>query len=1613
MSVYSSSSPHRRQPSTSSTTSLGTSYSFPSSRSTTVTSTSSTSSRFGSLDNKRGGSPNHKHTASLGGAPPMFSGYATNAGIHDSTRPPSQPSSPLGSRHARNASVPTTSPNGSPSAHRPPPISPFNSANRSYVISGTSALKREDANHLRNSSVSHFRTLSRLTREGSADEFGVDIAQDVAGMHGRVRLQKAPTEKMSTWEQMTWMDKKRQYIQAYEYLCHIGEAKEWMEDCIGEPIPPIVELEEALRDGVALAKLTRVFAPELVPRIFESPKLQFRHSDNIDRFFRFLRKVELPDIFIFETTDLYNKKNIPKVIYCIHALSFLLFRLGLTSHAIGNLIGKLEFTEAELQSTQKGLDLAGVSLPSFRGVNKHFDVEPEPEPVETEEERIHRELQDSLIDIMEFQHLCRGALLRMRLGQMMEVLWDSEEAIIDLQSRVRGMFARTSFSYKTDMSNWATTLQAASKGFLARRDFSHRQNHLARNETVFKTLQARIRGNRLRERCKKQHVELNLAQPGVRGLQAAIRGCMLRQSLANQMEDVYDSEASLIRLQAMAKGALVRWRLGDLIAQLFDEEAVVIQFQAAIRGDLIRRKIHMDAEALESSEDTFIDITAIARGVLARKAFQKTREALAQQEATITSLQAAARGLLVRTLVRWDYRWMLASLAEVEDDVIDLQACAQGVLARREYNSILEELHASVASIVRLQAHCRAALQRAAVQDLQEALEDEVDSIIDLQSHIRGFLYRLEQGRFLAKLEYEVESVVETQAAIRGALIRQRMDDIRFAGKLKHFKDNMEKVIKIQSFVRAKQQGEAYKSLMGGKNPPVGTVKNFVHLLNDSDFDFDEEIEFEGLRKKVVQHVRANELAEAYVEQLDVKIALLVKNKITLDEVVKHQKRFTGHVGNLLSNTDIASSDPYDLKALNNNSRKRLERYQQLFYALQTQPQYLSRLFKRIREQNTADKELKRMENLVMGLFGYSQKRREEFYLLKLIVRSIREEVNRCERPEDYLRGNFFWVKLVGSYIRSPRDRKFLRDLLGPLVKKEIIDNDELNLESDPLQIYRASINNEELRTGMKSNRNPDITRDIAIKDPETKATFVSHLRALMELSDDFIHSLEDNFIRMPFGIRYIARKSIEALMERFPEEGEEAILQVVEHFVYQKYFNPAILGPDTFGIVGKNMTPLQKKNLSELAKLINQISLGQLFSLDNVFLSPLNEYVSIAIGKFKTIFRAMIDVPKLEDRFEIDEFEDLTSKQRPTLYIKMSDIFAIHRLIAQEIEVITESRDDPLRELINELGSVKTSESELKNVGNTEISLQLDPSFQRIDDPDSELKALLVETKRCILYIIRVQTGANLMEILVKPITQEDDEKWVSLLRDERDATGKARGAYADHTMLTDIDSMEYAELKRTALENIIRLEQFGKITRKNQYQDLLNMIAMDIRTKHRRRIQRSKEMEGVDQTLTHLKEKASYLESQLQSYNDYIEQAMVTLQTKKGKKKSFIPFTRQYFHMRELQRSGRVPKFGSWKYTARDLAEKGVLVKLEGFPEKRWDKVNFTVYSDEVGVFFVEASNGSMMIPGASAEVLLDDLLQMQFHNNQFLILCDGMIKLNVNLFLHLLFRKFYRDE
>ncbi|KAF2623181.1 hypothetical protein BU25DRAFT_350777 [Macroventuria anomochaeta] len=1515
---------------------------------------------------------------------------------------------------------------------------------------------------LQKSATGHLRTLSKFADSGSESDFSIKSPeQEVVGLHGRRRLQRTDQQRekktQSSWARSNWMDQQRQFLQAYEYLCHIGEAKEWMEDIIDSELPPAVELEEALRNGVTLAEIVQSIKGQPL-RIFRDPKLQYRHSNNYAHFFNFLAEVELPDLFQFELIDLYEKKNVPKVIYCIHALSWLLFRKGIVDFRIGNLVGKLQFEDHELEATQKGLDKSGVSMPNFSGMSANFNVEPEPEPepVESEEDRIDRELGESEPMILDLQAQMRGALVRMRLGDMMQELWDHEHLIADLQSRIRGDWARQIAYYRLDMRRFAINLQSAARGYLVRSRKRGEEDFWRDNTAQVLKVQNLFRGRKARAQVQYTKSKVQQHEHGIRQFQAAIRGALERLRVGDRYAETRDTEPATVHIQAMIRGALLRHQVDREWAELQAHEAHIADFQAVSRAALLRQELRADQENLRQHEEMVTLLQAAARGILARKqnadmqdqlvstsvdwsavqskirgnvariAFGQLMSAFAlhAEEPQITDLQAIARGGRIRS----ETANTLAQLREQETTVLSLQAYIRGFLSRQRHFSDLKALQAQTPAFVDLQSASRGFVQRQRTYDILCQLNAQEPEITQLQGDARGMLLRLEIGMQLGQLEEHEEAVVELQALARAMVVRQK-----HAEKQQFYRENMEKVIKIQSFVRGRQQGEAYKSLTSGKNPPVSTVKNFVHLLNDSDIDFDEEIEFERLRKTVVQHVRQNELAEQYVDQLDIKIALLVKNKITLDEVVKHQKHFGGHVGTLLSSKDISSKDPFDLKALNKTSRRKLEQYQELFFTLQTQPQYLARLFRRVREQRLEEKDTKRIEQLTMSLFGLAQKRREEYWLLKLMARSLKEEIDGCATLQEFTRGNFFWTKLFGSFVRSPRDRKFLKELLGTVIRENIIDNEELDLESDPMQIYKSAINNEELRTGQQSRRDPNVTRDMALKDQETRATFIHNLQDLRDVADQYFSMLEEVLHRMPYGVRYLTQQMFEELHQKFPYEPQEQLLQVAGHWVWRSYIQPALAQPQHWGVVDRGLSNVMGRNLNAVGKVLGQIAAGKLFGGEDLYLQPLNSYITEAIDRLQDIWSNLINVRDAETYFEIDEFNDLFARTKPTLYIKLADVFAIHNLVIDDLPTLCPSQDDPLREVVRELGSAKNNENELLHVSSTEITLTLNPKFHEQEDPDAHLKSLFMETKRYALYIIRVQTGANLTEILCKPVTPQDEDRWDALVREELAAQRKDRNrkhsavrSSAASTYTTDMGSnsvleLDYPTLKQYCLENMVQLQRAGRISPHNNYQDLLNAIAVDIRTKHRRRMERAREMEGVRTTLAALDEKAHFLEQQLKSYNDYIEQAMVTLQSKKGKKKFLLPFTRQYNHMRELKSTGRAYRFGSFKYSARNLAQKGILVSWNGYPESAWDRLEVTFSSNQTGIFEIQGSQGSMMIPGAFAEVPLDGLLQAQFDNHQFMNLFgegkdgsgQGAVRVNVNLFLHLIFKKFYRDE
>jgi Ras GTPase-activating-like protein IQGAP2/3 len=924
----------------------------------------------------------------------------------------------------------------------------------------------------------------------------------------------------------------------------------------------------------------------------------------------------LPDIFRFELIDLYEKKNIPKVIHCIHALSWLLFKNGIVDFRIGNLVGQLEFEHHELEQTQKGLDKAGVSMPSFSGMGATFgaepEPEPEPEPPETDEQRIERELHENEDRISDLQTQIRGAILRIQLGDVMNQLWDNEHWILDLQSRIRGDWARQIIGYRLSMRQFAVSLQAISRGFIVRSQRQRNEDWWRGKEQDVLKLQNLVRGRKARAHVDHLKTRIRKEESGIKSFQAAIRGALQRKQAFDQVEQTKGAELQVLSLQAAIRGMQCRSVLSKNAAQLEAQVASIVLVQSAARALAERARLATLEKRLEGLSDHWCALQSSVRGGKARKQLQTLRDQLSEQQESVVLFQSIVRASLTRSRIEEQK----SQLGQSNAQVVLLQSCIRGMLSRELVSEDLQALEQHEQMVIALQSLSRAAMVRKDVGKLLYDLEGCEDEVAQLQALARAMLVRVDVGDLLSDLENEEDMIVNLQSCIRGTFVRRS-----FAEKQRFFRQNMEKVIKVQSFVRGKIQGQAYKSLTSGKNPPVGTIKGFVHLLNDSDFDFDQEIEFERLRKTVVQQVRQNEMADQYVTQLDIKIALLVKNKITLDEVVKHQKHFGGHFGSLISNSNMSSKDPFDLKALNKNSRKKLEQYQVLFFILQTQPQYLARLFRKLREQNTGEKEYERTKHLIMGLFGYSQKRREEYYLIKLLVKSIKEEIQSCPSLQDWARCNSFWIKLFMAYVKSPRDRKFLREVLNPLVKEWVIENAELDLESDPVQIYRSAVSNEELRTGQRSRRPVDVPTEVAIRDPETRAIFIQHLQDLRDITDQFLAKFQEALLRMPFGIRYIAKELYECLLAQYGHEDPGFILQVAGQCIWKNYFQSAVLEPEKHGVIDRGLNPKHKKNLGEISKVLSQVASGRLFGNENVYLQPLNKHVGDSILRLGEIW--------------------------------------------------------------------------------------------------------------------------------------------------------------------------------------------------------------------------------------------------------------------------------------------------------------------------------------------------------------------------------------------------------
>uniref|UniRef100_A0A8C1Q4W3 IQ motif containing GTPase activating protein 2 n=1 Tax=Cyprinus carpio TaxID=7962 RepID=A0A8C1Q4W3_CYPCA len=1515
------------------------------------------------------------------------------------------------------------------------------------------------------------------------------------------------------------MDERRRQNIAYEYLCHLEEAKQWIEACVGEQLPPTTELENGLRNGVYLGKLARFFAPQLVSekKIYDRDQsrykhsgLHFRHTDNTVQWLRAMESVGFPKIFYPETTDVYDRKNMPKVIYCIHALSLYLFKLGIAPQ-IQDLLGKVDFTEEEISNMRKELDKYGIQMPAFSkiggilanelsvdeaalhaavfAINEAIDKghaegtmaalqnpnallrntqKPLAETYQDTLSKAKRKKEDQasgraldaedqkallaslrlpalgLVGIFDdnscfyLEHFtsyrehkvkvpkpCMIVLFVFLLLLIVVLLMDTEqEAVVAINAAIRrgvpeetveallNPEAQLPIVYHTAASLYQGELFSLQLGCQNKAGLTHEElcvavemlsavsvlnevldtkdsvaviEQLSDSPLGFSGLDAdnlqryadtliRLRAESLAQ--DQEFLTWNDVQKCIDSVNVQVHEEHERVIAIAEINEALNSgdpektlDALLLptaKLQGVNPANAKHYHdllltTKDLICKSSGDESAVLWL------DQIQEAVHTANRDQEDALKLAEAVADINRAVSEGDA-KATLAALQCPDAGLRALlsecahvyhtqlshlqstqaeQGTSGSSWVKHKIKdkYDYFYNIASKEGtwLEPDHFvhdssqltteDIQSVLSSVTA--EYNR--EQLWlANEPFIIRLQALIRGYLVRRAHNERLEYLRKQEPSVIRLQASWKGYKQRRVYKDKLKAFQDSVSSVIKLQS-----LVKMWKAKRSYSRRLQYFKEHEKEIVKIQAYLKANKARVDYRTLTGSQHPPLGVVRKFVHLLEQSSLDLQEEQEVTRLREEVVTNIRANQQMEKDLNLMDIKIGLLVKNRITLQDVVSHSKKMKSKK-NKTSKEDLALGEKQGIKGL-------------------------------------------------------------------IVLYNI-----------DYVTGNPTVIKLVLSFYRGARGQNALRQLLGPVVK-EIIEDKNLGINTNPVDIYKAWVNQLETATGEASKLPYEVTPEQALSHEEVRVKMESSNQVLRTVTDKVLGSIMSSLDTIPYGMRYIAKVLKDTLHEKFPDATEDELLKIVGTLLYYRYMNPAIVAPDGFDIIdmtaGGQVHTEQRRNLASVAKMLQHAAANKLFEDESDHLTPMNSYISQTYQRFRGFFQAACDVPAPEEKFNVDEYSDMVTLSKPVIYISIEEIINTHSLVLEHKEAIAPDHSDLLHELLKDLGEVPdvesllgegavdaddpSKENSLSQVAKTEISLTLTNKFELLDGDDKDTKGVMMKTKKLIVDVVRIQPGETLTDILETPASAAQEAEHAKLV--ERQVVQDSQtpeGLKSSQAMLED-RQLPLEQKKRKILRNLRTLEQAGLVSSKHKYQEIINDISKDIRYQRRYRQRRKAELVKLQQTLTALNSKAAFYQEQINYYDTYIKTCLDNLNRKNSRRSIKLD-------KKEQGKGSKKSKASSLKYTAAKLHEKGVILEIEGLQTNQLKNVMFDICPcEEVGDFEIKAK--FMGVEMEKVQLHFQDLLQLQYEGVAVMKMFDKA-KVNVNLLIFLLNKKFY---
>ncbi|KAN0120825.1 ras GTPase-activating protein [Russula decolorans] len=740
------------------------------------------------------------------------------------------------------------------------------------------------------------------------------------------------------------------------------------------------------------------------------------------------------------------------------------------------------------------------------------------------------------------------------------------------------------------------------------------------------------------------------------------------------------------------------------------------------------------------------------------------------------------------------------------------------------------------------------------------------------------------------------------------------------------------------------------------------SVTALFSMAAEQDVDVEDDLaraqkRLRDLKARISTQSKKNFVLERDVRYLDQRIALLIQNRMALDEQREVEKHF----------------EEVDATEGHFPDERKLQQYSNLFFLLQSEPRHIAALCRLVSltEIDTL------LQTVMFTLYGNQYESREEHLLLTMFQSVLSAQFDTATEFGSLLRANTPVSRMMTTYTRRGPGQSYLKSVLAERINS-LIEHKELNLEINPVKVYEQMINQIEEETGsLPENLPRGVPPEIASTNPDVQAIIAPRLTMLMEIANSFLVTIIDSLDDVPYGIRWICKQIRSLTRRKYPEATDIAICSLIGGFFFLRFINPAVVTPQAYMLVDGVPAKHPRRTLTLIAKMLQNLANKPSYSKE-AYMATLNPFVENNKARINQFLNNLCEVGDFYDTLEMDQYMAL-SKKDMMIHITLNELYNTHSLILQHIEALSPNDKQHLRILTDELGPAPP---QVPRKENRTIELKL---YSRWETPVQDIQAafadsvsssdmLYMETKSIFVQLIR-----SLPHAAEKPYNLPGIAERAATTKD---ATLVRRGIKVKE-MLRELE-----ELK------IIEAGDGYKLMQDEVAAELIHLG--NLRDKV---IVETKSLESVYKTIL---DHNNYMRGQLEQYKAYLQNVRITASKDKGAATAVGVVTVGG----KEKKPPKAAVLGPYRFTHAQLEREGIIVE-SNVPDSRRPNIYFNITSPTPGTFIIALHYKGREKAILEMDLKIDDLLEKQKDNKHLLDL--EYVQLNVPKVLGLLKKVF----